>query len=83
MKRLIDAAQFDQYITFRKKHIVDSYPKLLYLFSDVLIFVMEGNWKQVKLFIDPLLFWAKVAGAGVTNIAVKPKLILIFNKVSF
>ena len=65
--------------TARMNHVQNSYPKLLYLFSDVLLFITTHNWREKSL-IDSLLLWARKGGGNSVNQPVKPKLIIVFNK---
>lgn len=71
-----------EYLTSRLNHVENSYPKMLYLFSDVLVFVAQHDWKEKTSIIKPLLKYAQVGGTGTINQPIKPKLIIIFNKVT-
>jgi hypothetical protein len=66
----------------RMKHVQESYPKLLYLFGDVLLFVTTHNWREKQTVNEAVLTWARTAGGGAVDHGVKPKLIIIFNKVT-
>jgi hypothetical protein len=66
----------------RMKHVQASYPKLLYLFGDVLLFVTSHDWREKGNMKDTILTWARSAGGGAIDHGVKPKLIVIFNKVT-
>lgn len=77
-RQVVDAVA---YRAARATHVDESYPKLLYLFSDVMIFITTSNWRESNSILDPLLRWAQIAGTGIVNQPVKPKLIIIFNKV--
>ena len=68
------------YYGARLNHVQNSYPKLLYLFGDVVLFVTTHNWRETTL-IDAVLTWARAAGGKALNKGVKPKLLIIFNKV--
>jgi len=68
------------YLNARLNHVQNSYPKLLYLFGDVVLFVTTHNWRETTL-IDSVLTWARAAGGNALNKGVKPKLLIIFNKV--
>jgi energy-coupling factor transporter ATP-binding protein EcfA2 len=64
----------------KKKHVHSSYPKLVYLFSDVVCFVIQSHWKE-KAYLDDLIKWASQGSLNIINQGIKPKLIIIFNKI--
>lgn len=74
------ASQVVAYRARRRNHVEQTYPKLVYLFSDVILYVTDANWKN-KSFLDRLIAWASQGSANSVNQSVKPKLIVIFNKV--
>ncbi len=69
------------YLEKRRVHVENSYPKLQYLFSDVICFVTDCSWKQRQSITEKLISWATTGVTGITNVPVKPKLLIIFNKV--
>ena len=75
-------AMVKKHLGARMKHVQESYPKLLYLFGDVLLFVTTHNWREKGHAKDNILTWARTAGGGAIDHGVKPKLIVIFNKVT-
>lgn len=68
------------YLARRRNHVNQSYPKLVYLFSDVVCFVTQSNWRE-KQFLDTLIDWASQGSANIVNQGIKPKLVIIFNKI--
>lgn len=68
------------YLQSRKEHVLKSYPKIQYLFSDVICYVTNCNWREPEYIAKQLLEWAKESVTGVLNVPVKPKLLIIFNK---
>jgi hypothetical protein len=64
----------------RRNHVDSSYPKLVYLFSDVICFVTQSHWKE-KAYLDRLIAWASQGSANIINQGIKPKLIIVFNKI--
>jgi hypothetical protein len=64
----------------RRNHVDSSYPKLVYLFSDVICFVTQSHWKE-NAYLDRLIAWASQGSANIINQGIKPKLIIIFNKI--
>ena len=63
----------------RLKHVGSSYPRMLYIFSDVLCFVFSGDWREQASVVGPLIGWGTSAAFGAANQR-RPQLILIFNK---
>eukprot|EP01133_Synstelium_polycarpum_P017102 gene17102-20371_t len=58
-----------------------TYPRLLYLFSNVLVFVFEASPTQKGTIADYLIKYAHAGAARSSNQFLRPHLILIFNKV--
>ncbi|KAG0590544.1 hypothetical protein KC19_1G107900 [Ceratodon purpureus] len=73
------SADEGSYVDTRYGHVQTSYPRILYIFSDVLCFVFSGNWREKSNILDPLLEWGKTASFGADN-QHRPQLIIIFNK---
>ncbi|KAG0590694.1 hypothetical protein KC19_1G120100 [Ceratodon purpureus] len=73
------SADGGSYVDVRYEHVQTSYPRMLYIFSDVLCFVFSGNWREKLNILGPLLEWGKTASFGADN-QHRPQLIIIFNK---
>ena len=78
----MNEAQTKAMMVKRMKHVNESYPKLLYLFGDVMLFVTTQSWKEKEKINEVVLTWARTAGGGAVDHGVKPKLIVIFNTVT-
>lgn len=79
-KALIKATQSVFYFNKRRNHVDQSFPKLVYLFSDVICYISQDSWKEKKP-IDRLIAWASQGSANIINQGIKPKLIIIYNKI--
>ena len=64
----------------RLYHVHHTHPRLLYLFSDVLI-IVHSHAQHASDLLNQLFKWAEMAAAGSAGLAVKPQLVLVFNKV--
>jgi hypothetical protein len=75
--------QFDKEQEERRWNFVNIvYPRLLYIFSDVVCLVTAGSRKANVLLENTLKQYAGVAAAGTVNQSRLPSLIIVFNKVA-
>ncbi|EFA75134.1 patatin family protein [Heterostelium album PN500] len=65
---------------YRRSFIDTCYPRLLYLFSDVFVYVFNQTAKQKENVISELLSYAAESAAASVNQLTKPHLIVAFNK---
>ena len=79
LKHLLEKQKYEDFMKNRHKHVHGSYPRILYIFSDVLCFVFSGDWRERESIVKPLLKWGTSAALGAAN-QHRPQLILIFNK---
>jgi len=68
------------HIQKKELYVKHTYPRLLYLFSDVLCFPFIGSAKQRNTIISDSVSYAEKAAARSVNEGHKPSLIIIFNK---
>ncbi|KAM9971706.1 hypothetical protein ACTFIW_011689 [Dictyostelium discoideum] len=65
-----------------RKHIVQySYPRLLYIISDVLVFTFKGDPKEKQHICNTLKDFINIS-SGISNIPIRPHLIILLNKQS-
>lgn len=64
----------------RGSFIHTAYPRLLYMFSDVLCYVADGSKRKYSKIIKLLATYGKISAAGTVNQNRLPTLILVFNK---
>jgi len=65
----------------RHKVVARAYPRLIYLFSDILCFVFRGSIRESGSILKLLYDFADISAAGSVNRPRRPVLILIFNYV--
>jgi len=63
----------------RRSLVHMAYPKLVYLFSDVICFGFIGSMKQKSALTDAVLDFAKLAATASTALMFKPHLIIFYN----
>jgi predicted acylesterase/phospholipase RssA/energy-coupling factor transporter ATP-binding protein EcfA2 len=73
----------NSYLQKRRDHVENSYPKVQYLFSDIICYVTDCSWKRRQSIVENLLSWATKGVTGIVNIHVKPKLFIVFNKAEY
>lgn len=66
----------------RRDFVDRTYPRIAYLFSDILCFNFSGSYKEVRTVVSQLETYAQVGLAKSLNTK-KPVLIVIFHKVGF
>eukprot|EP01133_Synstelium_polycarpum_P014493 gene14493-17104_t len=65
----------------RKQFVNKTYPRLLYLFSNVLVFVFDADPRQKGTILENLVDYAYTEARKSANQFLRPHLIVIFNKV--
>eukprot|EP01112_Ceratiomyxa_fruticulosa_P015914 TRINITY_DN4758_c0_g1_i4.p1 TRINITY_DN4758_c0_g1~~TRINITY_DN4758_c0_g1_i4.p1 ORF type:complete len:710 (-),score=113.68 TRINITY_DN4758_c0_g1_i4:24-2153(-) len=70
------------YVAKKRKCVERAYPRLLYLFSDVLVFVMKGPIQEYYPLILRLREYSKMASANSVKKEFRPFLVLVVNMVS-
>ena len=77
--------QFNNYSEFKeyRKQIVNIvYPRLMYLFNDIICFPYCGSAREQGLLLERLILFAEIATCRSSNTGYFPSLIIIFNKQS-
>eukprot|EP01132_Coremiostelium_polycephalum_P001259 gene1259-1588_t len=59
--------------------VKNTYPRLMYLFSDIIVFVHSGSIKDRETFLQNLLVYSGLASSNSTNQVLRPHLIIILN----
>ena len=70
----------DRLAKFRARMVEMVYPRLLYMFSDVILYPFVGSPAEIQSYGQDLLEFSAIASARTVNSAVLPSLCIIFNK---
>jgi len=70
----------DRLTKFRARMVEMVYPRLLYMFSDVMLYPFIGSPAEIQSYGQDLLEFSAIASARTVNSAVLPSLCIIFNK---
>eukprot|EP01112_Ceratiomyxa_fruticulosa_P000585 TRINITY_DN10527_c0_g1_i1.p1 TRINITY_DN10527_c0_g1~~TRINITY_DN10527_c0_g1_i1.p1 ORF type:complete len:526 (+),score=72.06 TRINITY_DN10527_c0_g1_i1:928-2505(+) len=80
-KKIKDETQLRIWESKKKKCVEKAYPRMLYLFSEVIVYVFRGALKEHLSIINPLKDYSKIAAANSVNMNFQPFLILVYNMV--
>lgn len=75
--------RWNEALAAKRGHFIHTaYPRLLYMFSDVVCFVADGSKRKHNKIVNLLSTYGKISAAGTVNQHRLPNLILIFNKLN-
>ncbi|EGG22750.1 patatin family protein [Cavenderia fasciculata] len=67
------------FFSARTPFVSYSFPRLLYLFSDVLVFMFAGEPRERDTVLKQLILYGSSASAGTVNHMFRPHLVIVFN----
>lgn len=70
-------------LEMRKPYVNTAYPRLLYMFSTVFVFVFTGSFKEKQTWVKTIEKYASLAASATINQLSLPSLVVIFNKCSY
>ncbi|EFA75133.1 patatin family protein [Heterostelium album PN500] len=71
--------EMNQFIAAREPFVSKSFPRLLYLFSDVLVFMFTGEARERQTVLESLILYGSSASAASVNQSIHPHLVIVFN----
>lgn len=76
----IESSIHEQYPRVRREMVESTYPRLLYVFSNVICFIFDGPDAQAQSIMQEVLKFAHTGARKATNLACPPHLFVILNK---
>ncbi|EFA75135.1 patatin family protein [Heterostelium album PN500] len=69
----------NKFLSAREPFVSKSFPRLLYLFSDVLVFMFTGEARERQTVLESLILYGSSASAASVNQSIHPHLVIVFN----